>query len=133
MVDKYNRAKHRSIGMTPVEASLPKHSDKVYFNLYKNMPEKTEPKFKVGDKVRITKKTILDKGYTTNWTKELFVITEFQNTNPPAYKIEDMNHEEIHGTFYEQELHKSEQEIYRIEKIIRSRVKDGDFSKMAWV
>jgi hypothetical protein len=36
-----------------------------------------------------------------------------------------MNGEEIHGTFYEQELQKSEQEIFRIEKIIRSRVKNG--------
>ena len=126
MVDKYNNTKHRSIGMTPVEASLPKNSDKVYFNLYKNMPEKTEPKFSVGDKVRITKKKgVFSKGYETNWTKELFVITEVQSTNPPTYKIQDMNGEEIQGTFYEQELQKSEQEIFRIEKIIRSRNKNG--------
>ena len=126
MVDKYNNTKHRSIGMTPVEASLPKNSDKVYFNLYKNMPEKTKPKFKVGDKVRITKKkSIFDKGYTSNWTKELFIITEVQDTNLPTYKIQDMNGEEIQGTFYEQELQKTEQEIFRIEKIIRSRKKNG--------
>ena len=59
--------------MNPVEASDPKNSDIVYFNLYKNMPQKTKPKFKVGDKVRITKKkSIFDKGYTSNWTKETF-------------------------------------------------------------
>ncbi len=92
----------------------------------KNMPEKTEPKFQVGDKVRISKKKgTFAKGYETNWTKELFIITEAQSTNPPTYKIQDMNNEAIHGTFYEPELQKSAQEIYRIEKIIRSRIKKG--------
>ncbi len=51
--------------------------------------------------------------------------SEVQDTNPPTYKIQDMNGEEIQGTFYEEELQKSEQEIFRIEKIIRSRVKNG--------
>ena len=126
MVDKYNRTKHRSIGMTPFEASDAKNSDTVYFNLYKNMPEKTTPKFSVGDHVRITKKKgVFDKGYTSNWTRELYVITEIQNTTPPTYKIKDLNGEEVNGTFYEQELQKSNQEIFRIEKIIRSRVKNG--------
>ena len=126
MVEKYNNTKHRSIGMTPVEASLSKNLDTVYYNLYKNMPQKTEPKFKVGDKVRITKKKgVFSKGYETNWTKELFIITKVQDTNPPTYKIQDMNGEKIEGSFYEQELQKSEQEIFRIEKIIKSRMKNG--------
>ena len=90
------------------------------------MPEKTEPKFQVGDRVRIfKKKNIFDKGFTTNWTKELFIVTEVQNTIPPTYKIQDLNGEDIEGTFYEQELQKSKQEIFRIEKIIRSRMKNG--------
>ena len=50
--------------MTPVKASDPKKSEKVYFNMYRNMPEKTEPKFQVGDGVRIFKKeNIFDKGF----------------------------------------------------------------------
>ena len=126
MTSKYNNTYHRSIKMTPVQASDLKNSEKVYFNLYKNMPEKTEPKFQVGDRVRILKKkNIFDKGFTTNWTKELFIITEVQNTIPPTYKIQDLNGEDIEGTFYEQELQKSKQEIFRIEKIIRSRMKNG--------
>jgi len=126
MVEKYNNTYHRSIKMTPVQASNPKNSEKVYFNLYKNMPEKTEPKFQIGDRVRIfKKKNIFDKGFTTNWTKELFIITEVQNTIPPTYKIQDLNGENIEGTFYEQELQKSKQEIFRIEKIIKTRTKKG--------
>ncbi len=63
MIEKYNNTYHRSIKMTPVEASLSKNTDTVYYNLYKNVPEKTKPKFAVGDKVRITKKkSIFDKG-----------------------------------------------------------------------
>ena len=75
------------------------------------MPKKTAPKFSVGDQVRITKKKgVFDKGYTSNWTRELFVITGVQDTNPPTYKIQDLNGEEVQGTFYEQELQKSDQE-----------------------
>ena len=45
-------------------------------------------KFKVGDKVRITKKkSIFEKGYTPRWTEEIFTITELQYTDPPTYKI----------------------------------------------
>ena len=56
MVEKYNNTKHRSIRMTPVQASELKNSEKVHFNLYKNILQKTETKFYVGNKVIITKK-----------------------------------------------------------------------------
>ena len=55
----------------------------------------------------------------------MFIITEVQDTIPPTYKIQDLNSETIEGAFYEQELQKSKQEIFRIEKIIRSRTKHG--------
>ena len=73
----------------------------------------------MGDEVRITKKKkVFEKGYTTRWKEEIFTITEVQNTNPVTYKIEDLKGEEIKGTFYEPELQKTEQQIYRIEKVI---------------
>ena len=44
---------------------------------------KKEPKFKVGDHVRISKyKNIFAKGYTPNWSKEVFVISKIKNTVP---------------------------------------------------
>ena len=78
------------------------------------------PKFSIGDNARITKKKkIFDKGYTERWTEEVFKISKIQLTIPVTYKITDCNIEEIQGSFYEQELQKTKQDIFRIEKIIR--------------
>ena len=71
------------------------------------------------DNVRITKKKKkkkFDKGYTQRWTEEVFNISEIQLTIPVTYKITDCNGEEIQGSFYEQELQKAKQDIFRIEK-----------------
>ena len=64
------------------------------------------PKFKVGDHVRISKyKNIFAKGYTPNWSEEVFVIKKVKNTVPWTYITNDLNGEEIVATFYEKELH----------------------------
>ena len=79
-----------------------------------------DPKFKVGDRVRISKyKNIFAKGYMPNWIEEVFVIKKVKNTIPWTYVINDLNGEEIIGTFYEKELQKTSQEEFRIEKVIR--------------
>ena len=67
--------------------------------------------------------------YTARWTEELFIISQVRYTDPPTYKITDFNGEEIKCTFYEQELQKSTQEIFRIEKVIRKR---GSKSLVKW-
>ena len=51
----------------------------------------------------------------------MFTITKIQNTNPITYKIADLQGEEIDGTFYEPELQKTEQQVFRIEKVIEKR------------
>jgi len=107
LVDRYNNTVHSSIGMTPKEASEKKNEVKVWRNLYGNYtPQKRmTPKFKVGDKVRITrKKGVFEKGYTARWTEEVFAVSEVRYTDPITYKIVDYNNEEIKGSFYEQEL-----------------------------
>ena len=92
--------------MTPVFASKKENEVTVYKNLYPEKSEKPKkPKFKVGDRVRISKKKgKFEKGYTTRWTREIFVIEKVLNTNPVTYKIKDLKGEEIKGSFYEQEL-----------------------------
>ena len=66
-----------------------------------------DPKFKVGDQVRISKyRSIFSKGYAPNWYEEVFVIKEIKNTVPWAYAINDLKGEEISGTFYKKELQK---------------------------
>lgn len=106
LVKNYNNTVHSSIKMTPVKASKLENELTVYKNLYPEKEEKVKkPKFKVGDRVRITKKKgKFEKGYTTRWTKEIFIIVKVLNTNPVTYKINDLKGEEIKGGLYEQEL-----------------------------
>ena len=77
-----------------------------------------DPKFKVGDYVRISK---YKKGSTSNWSGEVFVIKEIKNTVPWTYVINDLNGEEIIGIFYEKELRKTNQEEIRIERVIKKK------------
>ena len=118
----YN-ARHSSIKMTPVEASKKKNENKVWTNLYSDLIylKPGKPKFAIGDRVRISKykRKVFDKGYTPNWTEEIFVINKVVTTKPVTYNIVDLMGEEIKGSFYEQELQKAKQQTFRIEKIIR--------------
>ena len=75
--------------------------DNTYIDFGKEVND-NDPKFKVGDHVRISKyKNIFAKGYTPNWSEEVFVIKEIKNTVPWTCAINDVNGEEIIGTFYE--------------------------------
>ena len=89
-----------------------------------------EPRFKVGDHVRISKqKNIYPKGYTLNWSEEGFVVSKSGNTVPWTYVINDLNGEKIIGTFYEKELQKTNQKEFRIEKVIKRK---GDKLYVKW-
>ena len=67
--------------------------------------------------IRISKyKNIFAKGYTPNWSEEIFMIKKGKNTAPWRYIINDLNGEEIIGTSYEKELQKTNQQEFRIEK-----------------
>jgi len=122
-VDKYNNTWHSSINMTPVEASKIINTITVYRNLYQECPDLTRrpmrAKFTIGDKVKIAKKKkFFEKGFTPNWTEEVFTVSKIQRTDPITYKINDLNDEEIQRTFYEQELQKTTQEVFIIEKVV---------------
>ena len=111
IVDEYNNTYHTTIKMKPIDVK-----DNTYINTDKETNDKG-PKFKVDDRVRISKyKNIFAKGYTPNWSEEIFVIKKAKNTVPWTYVINDLNSEEIMGTFYEKELQKTNQKEFRIEK-----------------
>ena len=75
--------------------------------------------FKAGDYVRLSHyKNIFAKGYSPNWSAEVFVITKVKNTVPWPYFISDLNGEEIIGTFYEKESQKTNQKDFRISRIL---------------
>ena len=68
IVNKYNNT-YRTVKMKPVDVK-----DNTYIDSSKEVDDK-DPKFKVVDHVRISKcKNIFAKGYTPNWSKEIFVI-----------------------------------------------------------
>jgi len=120
-VERYNNTRHSIINMTPVEASKKENEVRVYRNLYQDLTRlPMRAKFKIGDKVRIQKKKgFFEKGFTPNWTEELFTVSKIQRTDPITYKITDYNDEEVQGTVCEQELQKTSQEVYRIEKVVK--------------
>ena len=74
---------------------------------YNEDSDEKDPKFKVGDHVRISRyKNIFAKGYTQSWSEEVFVISKIKNTVPWTHVISDLNGEPITGTFFEKELQK---------------------------
>ena len=100
------------------------------FAKYNEESNKKDPKFKIGDHVRISKyKNIFAKGYTPNWSEEIFIINEINYTVPWTYVICDLNGEQITGSFYEEELQSTNQQKFRIEKIIKRK---GDKLYVKW-
>ena len=136
LIDKYNTTKHRSIGMTPTDARKPSNYQEVFKNLYfkKVQSRNIKPKFKIGDKVRISvKKKKFQKGYTINWSDKIYTISAIKASLPPTYIIQNDKGEKIEGTFYEQELQKSKVDTFRIEKILRWKTFNGKkFARVKW-
>lgn len=132
LVANYNRSYHRSIKMTPVEASEEGNEGIVYRNLYKRKEPRT-PKFQVGDTVRISiYKRPFRKGYLPTFTEEMFAIDEVLETDPPTYRLVDLSGEKLVGTFYEPELVKYDKrdDVFKVEKVIR---KKGDKYLVKWL
>ena len=103
--------------------------DNTYIDFKKEVNDK-DPKFKVRDRVRISKcKNISANEYTPNWFEQVFVIKKVKITVPWTYVINDLNGKEIIGTFYEKELQKTNQQEFRIEKVIK---KKGDKLYVKW-
>ena len=99
IVKKYNNPVHSLIKMKPKDVTNIKYVE------CSEETNKKSPKFKVSDNVRISKyKNIFAEGYTPNWSEEVFVVNKVQNTVPWTYLINDLNGEEIKGSFYEKEL-----------------------------
>ena len=95
--------------------------DNTYIDSMQRSNDK-DPKFKVGDHVRISKyKNVFAKGYIPNWSEEVFVIKKVKNTIPWTYVINDLNGDEIIVTLYEKELQKTDQQEFMIEKVIKRK------------
>ena len=98
LVDQCNNFYNHSIAKKPINDDYSALTEKIDAN-----PKAC--KFKVNDRVRITKyKDIFSKGYTENWSRDIFIIDSVLKTNPWKYKIKDLNREKITWNLYEKEL-----------------------------
>ena len=124
IVDKYNNKVYKTIQMKRIDVT-----DDSYAKNNEDFTKK-DLKFKVGDHVRISKyKKIFTKGYTPNLWEEIFVISKIKKAVSWTCVINDLNGEEITGSFYEKEFQKTSQKEFRIEKEIR---KKGDKLYVKW-
>ena len=111
IVDKYNNTYHNTVKMKPIDVKSNSYAE---YNVDCN---DKDPKFKIGDHVRISRhKKVSAKEYAPNWFEEVFVIKKVKNTVLWTYVIMDLNSEDIVGTFYEKELQNTNQEKLRTEK-----------------
>ena len=102
IVNEYNNTKHNTIKMKPKDVG--NNNKRVYIDEH----NEKRSRFKVGDRVRISKfKNIFAKGYTPIWSREIFIINKINDSVPYTYNIKDLNGEEIIGSFYDRELQKS--------------------------
>ena len=102
IVNEYNNTKHNTIKVKPRDV---KYDNK---RVYIDEHNKKDSRFNVGDRVRISKfNNIFAKGYTRNWSREIFIINKINDTVPYTYNLKDLNGEEIIGSFYDRELQKT--------------------------
>ena len=102
VVNKYDNTKHSTIEMKRIDVG---DNKRVYIDEH----NEKDSRFKVGDRVRISRyKNIFAKGYTPNWSKEIFIVDNLLILLIYiVYNLKDLNDEEIIGSFYDKELQKS--------------------------
>lgn len=133
IVLQYNNKKHRTINMKPINVN--KKNEKSLLNSVYNhikIVEKLPSKFKMGDHVRISKnRAEFEKGYTPNWSNEIFTISKVKLTNPVTYILADGTNQLIQGGFYTEELQKVKHpDVYLVEKVLKRK---GDMVYVKWL
>ena len=124
IVNKYNSTVHRTIEIKPIDVTSDSNAE------CNEDSNKKDPKFKIGDRVRISKhKNIFAKGYMQNRSEEVFITSKIKNIVPWTYAISDFNGKPITGSFYKQELQKINQKEFRIEKVLKRK---GDKLYVKW-
>lgn len=123
-INEYNNTTHRTVGRPPATINHKNKAEVLRRYIY-SQPKKIAKcrRFRVGDFVRISKyKGFFEKGYTPNWSTEIFKITKVQHTNPTTYLLEDAKCRPILGAFYAQEIQKTlHPDVYLVEKVLKTR------------
>ncbi|KAJ8915328.1 hypothetical protein NQ315_008212 [Exocentrus adspersus] len=133
IVTKYNNTTHKTIRLKPNQVNN-RNAKRILQTTYSYL-KTSDPKrlkFKVGDHVRISKyRELFSKGYTPNWSNEVFSVIKVKNTNPRTYLLKDENEEPILGGFYSEELQKTAHpQVHLIEKLFIVFVKTSGYKNM---
>ncbi|KAJ3646934.1 hypothetical protein Zmor_024491 [Zophobas morio] len=122
VTSEYNSSIHRTTGKKPIEINKSNKGEIKVFNRGQKIVLKNK-KFLPGDFVRISKEKLLfEKGYTPNWSTEIFKVVRIKQTNPVTYLLEDSDGRPIKGSFYNYELQKTKySDVYLIEKVVRRK------------
>ena len=124
LVKEYNNSYHRSIKLSPLNASKKSNENIVRKNYNFEITNK-KSKFSIDDKVRVSLlKNTFEKGYTSNWSEQIYIIYDIKSSNVHYYYyyLKDLNGNKIDGMFYQEELLKTnmkDNDLYVIEKIIK--------------
>ena len=106
IVDKCNNTVDKTIKIKPIDVTGDSYAE------YNEDVNKKDPKFKIGDRVRISKyKNNFAKGYAPNWLEEVCVISKIKNTVLWTFVVRDLNEEDITRNFCQKELQKTSEEI----------------------
>lgn len=130
VISSYNNSIHTAHKMRPNSVNETNQEEIWQYMYGKDHPNDslTKYKFKLNDKVRISKySTIFKKGYLPSWSEEIFKISKVHQTTPPVYSLMDDASDELEGTWYEPEMQKVEvkNNTYKIESIISQRKING--------
>lgn len=131
IITEYNNKKHRTIKMKPIEVNKfnEQHLLNTVYNYKIDVPRKI--KFNVGEFVRLSKyKHLFEKGYTQNWTNEIFKIRGIKYTDPITYLLEDYQGHEIEGCVYQEDLQKVKYPDMYLQRVLKKR---GNKVKVRWI
>jgi transposase InsO family protein len=137
IVAAYNDRVHRALGVSPNEVGATADED-LWLRLYDPLEyfEKRRKSLSPGDPVRISKaRTAFQRGFTANWSREVFYVERVLSTTPTTYRIRDWNGESVRGSFYAEELQKiREPEDYRIERVLeRKKIRGRKMALVKWL
>lgn len=131
LIQDYNKTKHRTIKMAPIEVNSKNVEKHLLRTVFKFKNHLMKNKFKIGDFVRISRyKGVFEKGYIPNWSPEIFEVVAVNNKFPVTYRIKDYQNQIIAGRFYENELQKTaDHSAFLIEKVLKRK---GDKFFVKW-
>ena len=132
LIQKYNNTVHSTIKMKPVQVNKRAERRLLRTVYAHNLRNKRPPTFRVGDAVRIsTKRLAFDKGYLPHWSTEIFTVRKVQQTVPHTYLLQDLNGAPISGSFYREQMQKTQfVNDYLVERVVRKR---GDRLFVKWL